>query len=224
MICLLFNALRQGLMLVDASTNSILKEVLVLWNSSSGPLPPTKWSVSRVLRLLVLMLLILVVMVMVLLLKAACRMHLWIYLLVVARGRTRSGPGRSRLRHLHIVAIRRAQLTSMLLQLLPVLVIKIVDSIEKGWLFWVRAIQVKCFGLIVADRVCFRILGKWTGGCEIIVRGQLVRCFGAICELIPKRFRLLEHVIVLRLQVLHTHPHTTISNIHPWATQPCPLS
>ena len=48
----------------------------------------------------------------------------------------------------------------MLLQLLPVLVIKIVDSIQEGRLFWVRAIQVKCFGFIVANWIGFRVLSK----------------------------------------------------------------
>ncbi len=165
----------------------------MFWYASCGPLSPTEWSASRMLRLVVL------------LLKAPCRMHLLVDLLVVARGRACSRPCRGRLRHLHIVAIRRAQLRSMLLQLLPVLVIKIVDSIQESRLFRIRAIQVKCFGFIVANWVCFRVLGKRTGGCKIIVGGQLVRCFGAVCKLVPKSFGLFQHVIVLRLQVLLTH-------------------
>ena len=36
----------------------------------------------------------------------------------------------------------------------PVLVVEIIDSVEEGWLlFRVRAIQVKCFSLLVADRI-----------------------------------------------------------------------
>ena len=92
MICLLFYALRQRLMLVDPS---ISEEVLMFWNASCGPLSPTEWSVSRVLRLVMVMLL----------LEAPRRMHLLVDLLVVARGRARSGPCSCRLRHLHVVAI-----------------------------------------------------------------------------------------------------------------------
>ncbi len=108
-------------MLVDApsSSPSIGEEILMFWNASCSPLTPTQWGVS----------LVLLVMVMMLLLKAPCSMHLLVDLLIVTRGRARSCARCGRLRHLHIVTIRRAQLRSMLLQLLPVLVIKIVDSI-----------------------------------------------------------------------------------------------
>ena len=119
MICLLFYALRQRLMLVDAPSSYIGEEILMFWNASCSPLTPTQWGVS----------LVLLVMVMMLLLKAPCSMHLLVDLLIMAPGRARSCTRCGRLRHLHIVTIRRAQLRCMLLQLLPVLVIKIVDSI-----------------------------------------------------------------------------------------------
>ena len=108
----------------------------------------------------------------VLLLKAAGRVHAINRLGLAGTGACSRSRGR-RLGHLHIVTVRRAKFRSILLHLLydPILIAKVIDAVKEGrlrllvlrlllllGLLWIRTVKIKCFSLLIADRIGARII------------------------------------------------------------------
>ena len=78
----------------------------------------------------------------------------------------------------------------MLVQLLTcsVLVIKVVDSVEEGWLrLLVRTVEVKSFRLVIANRVRLAIVERIVVACQVIVvERPCVDRLRAVSELVPQ--------------------------------------
>lgn len=121
----------------------------------------------------------------------------------MARARAGSRPSICGLSGLHVVAVRRRQLRGLLMmQLLtdPVLLVMHGGGcpIQELWLLlWVRrTVQIKCFCLVVSNRVraCVVVIGI-----VIVVEGVVVCWLRAVRELVPQSLRLFKHVLVLCL-------------------------
>ena len=109
---------------------------------------------------------------MLLLFKTTGRMHA-INRLGLAGTRACSRSCSRRLSNLHIVTVRCAKFRSILLHLLydPILIAKVIDAVKEGRLrllllrllllldlLWIRTVKIKCFSLLISDRIGARII------------------------------------------------------------------
>ena len=86
----------------------------------------------------------------------------------------------------------------------PVLVVKIIDAIQEGWLlaalFWIGTVEIESFCLLISYRIGSRVVKGVIVSREVVVVNRAgIRRFCAIGELIPKSFRLFQHILILHL-------------------------
>ena len=100
----------------------------------------------------------------------------------------------------------------------PVLIVEVVDSVQEGRLlalFRVRTVEVKGFSFLIADRIGSRIIKGVIVPRQVVVVDwcRVLRRLDAIRKFVPESFRLIEHILVLHLQILRQESHSMLVDV-----------